>query len=153
VVSFFYLGEWGGGVESNGVHSALRPPIGLLCQPRVIMRMENLVEWWLAGETEVLNALQGITDKTRRKLFCDNSSAIDLKWRHPGLNPSRRETGSLTTATGLQTANWETIEYWFHVVENIILKITQWNYNFFPCYWTNKWRLVFHIYRSGSFKV
>jgi hypothetical protein len=32
------------GVESNWVHSALRPPIGLLCQPRVIMLMEKLVE-------------------------------------------------------------------------------------------------------------
>jgi hypothetical protein len=41
-------------VESNWVHSKIRPPIGLLCQPRVIMMMENLVEWWLAGETEVL---------------------------------------------------------------------------------------------------
>jgi hypothetical protein len=40
------------GVDSNWVHSALRPPIGLLCQPRVIM-MEKRVEL-LAGETEVL---------------------------------------------------------------------------------------------------
>jgi hypothetical protein len=40
-------------VESK-VHSALRPLIGLLCQPRVIMMIEKLVEWWLAGETEVL---------------------------------------------------------------------------------------------------
>jgi hypothetical protein len=39
-------------VESK-VHSALRPLIGLLCQPRVIMMTEKLVEW-LAGETEVL---------------------------------------------------------------------------------------------------
>jgi hypothetical protein len=43
-----------GGVESNWVHSALRPPVGLLCQPRVIMMMGHLVEWWLTGETEVL---------------------------------------------------------------------------------------------------
>jgi hypothetical protein len=41
------------GVESNCVHSALRPPIGLLCQPGVIMMMEKLVEWWLGGETEI----------------------------------------------------------------------------------------------------
>jgi hypothetical protein len=41
-------------VESNWVHSTLRPPIGLLCQPRVIMMMEKLVEWWLEGEIEVL---------------------------------------------------------------------------------------------------
>jgi hypothetical protein len=40
-------------MESNWVHSALRPPIGLLCQPRVILMMEKLVEW-LAGEIEVL---------------------------------------------------------------------------------------------------
>jgi hypothetical protein len=40
-------------MESNWIHSALRPPLGLLCQPRVIMLMENLVEW-LARETEVL---------------------------------------------------------------------------------------------------
>jgi hypothetical protein len=43
-----------GGVESNWVHSALRPLIGLLCQPWVIMMMEKLVEWWLAKENEVL---------------------------------------------------------------------------------------------------
>jgi hypothetical protein len=41
------------GVESNWVHSALWPLIGLLYQPQVIMMMEKLVEW-LAGETEVL---------------------------------------------------------------------------------------------------
>jgi hypothetical protein len=41
------------GVESNWVHSALRLLIGLLCQPRVIMMMEKLVEL-LAAETEVL---------------------------------------------------------------------------------------------------
>jgi hypothetical protein len=40
-------------MESNWVHSALRPLIGLLCQPRVIMMMDKSVEW-LAGETEVL---------------------------------------------------------------------------------------------------
>jgi hypothetical protein len=40
-------------VESNWVQSALRPLIGVLCQPRVIMMMEKLVEC-LAGETEVL---------------------------------------------------------------------------------------------------
>jgi hypothetical protein len=40
-------------VESNWAHSVRRSPIGLLYLPPVIMRMENLVEWWLAGETEV----------------------------------------------------------------------------------------------------
>jgi hypothetical protein len=41
-------------MESNWVHSTLRPPVGLLCLPYVIMMMEKVVEWWLAGETEIL---------------------------------------------------------------------------------------------------
>jgi hypothetical protein len=41
-------------VESNWVHSALWPPIGVLCPPQLIMMMEKLVELWLAEETEVL---------------------------------------------------------------------------------------------------
>jgi hypothetical protein len=48
---FFSLVHWA--VNSNWVHLALRPLIGLLCQPRVIMMMEKLVKL-LAGETEVL---------------------------------------------------------------------------------------------------
>jgi hypothetical protein len=40
-------------VESNWVYSALRPPTGLLCQPRVIMMMGKFMEW-LAGKPEVL---------------------------------------------------------------------------------------------------
>jgi hypothetical protein len=32
------------GGEPNWLHSALRPQIGLLCQTRVIMMMEKLVE-------------------------------------------------------------------------------------------------------------
>jgi hypothetical protein len=40
-------------MESNWVHSALRPIIGLLFQPRVIMMMEKMVKW-LAGQTDVL---------------------------------------------------------------------------------------------------
>jgi hypothetical protein len=46
--------RYSGRRSPNWVHSALRPPTGLLCQPRVIMMMEKLVEWWLARETEVL---------------------------------------------------------------------------------------------------
>jgi hypothetical protein len=38
----FFNSNCGG--ESNWVHSALRPPVVLLCQPRVIMMMENLAE-------------------------------------------------------------------------------------------------------------
>jgi hypothetical protein len=41
----------GGG---DWVYSARRPLNGLLYLPRVIVMLENLVEWRLAGETEVL---------------------------------------------------------------------------------------------------
>jgi hypothetical protein len=40
-------------IVGDGIHSTLRPLNGLLFQPRVIMIMEESVEW-LAGETEVL---------------------------------------------------------------------------------------------------
>jgi hypothetical protein len=41
-------------MESSWVHSACRPLIGLLYLPRVIMMMKGLMEWRLAGETEVI---------------------------------------------------------------------------------------------------
>jgi hypothetical protein len=44
----------GGGGESNWVHTARRPLNGLLYLPQMIMLMENLVEWRLAWETELL---------------------------------------------------------------------------------------------------
>jgi hypothetical protein len=43
-------------MEPNSVRSALRPLIGLLCQARVIMIMEKLMEW-VAGESEVLGEI------------------------------------------------------------------------------------------------
>jgi hypothetical protein len=50
--SIFLIGILG--VDSNWVHSALRPPIAVLGQPRLIMMMEKLVERRLARELEVL---------------------------------------------------------------------------------------------------
>jgi hypothetical protein len=38
----FLIGIVGGGIQLGP--SALRPPVGLLCRPRVIMMMEKLVE-------------------------------------------------------------------------------------------------------------
>jgi hypothetical protein len=64
-------------MESNWVHLALRP-IGLLCQPRVIMIMGKLVEW-LAGETEVLGE------------NCSNTAlSITKPTCYPDANPGRR---------------------------------------------------------------
>jgi hypothetical protein len=51
---FQQLNSHSGGWSPSWVHSARRPLNGLLYLPRVIMMMENLVEWILAGETEVL---------------------------------------------------------------------------------------------------
>jgi hypothetical protein len=47
----FFLIRIVGRVESNWVHSALRPLTGLFCQPQVIIIKEKLAEL-LAGETE-----------------------------------------------------------------------------------------------------
>jgi hypothetical protein len=54
VIKFKFLNSnsWGGGGWSP--IGSTRPSIGLLCQPRVIMPMDKLVEWWLTRETEVL---------------------------------------------------------------------------------------------------
>jgi hypothetical protein len=49
----------------------------LLYLPRVIMMMENLVEWRLAGETEVVSPSATL-------------STINPTWPDPGLNPDRR---------------------------------------------------------------
>jgi hypothetical protein len=43
-----------GGWSPNWVHSACRPLISLFHLPRVIVSLENLVEWRLAGEPKVL---------------------------------------------------------------------------------------------------
>jgi hypothetical protein len=49
----FFFNLHSGGWSPNWVHSARRPITGLLYLPRMIVRMENLVEW-MAGEIEVL---------------------------------------------------------------------------------------------------
>jgi hypothetical protein len=67
-------------VVSIWVHSARRPLNGLLYLSRVIMKMENLVEWRLAEETEVLGEnLPSVT-----------LSTTNPTWPDPGANPDRR---------------------------------------------------------------
>jgi hypothetical protein len=52
-ICYFFFNLHSGGWSPNWVHSVCRPFIGLLYLPRVIVRMENLVES-MAGESEVL---------------------------------------------------------------------------------------------------
>jgi hypothetical protein len=52
--SLFFLNSHSGRWSPRWVHSARSPLNGLLYLPRVIMMMENLVEWKFAGETKVL---------------------------------------------------------------------------------------------------
>jgi hypothetical protein len=54
VYFLFFLFAWGGGVESKLGPLGTSATTGLLYLPRVIVMMESLLEWILAGETEVL---------------------------------------------------------------------------------------------------
>jgi hypothetical protein len=69
-----------GGWSPNWVHSARRPLNGLLYLPRVSMMMENLVQWRLAGETEVLGQ-----NLSQRHFVHHNPT-----WTDPGFNPGSR---------------------------------------------------------------
>jgi hypothetical protein len=72
---FFNLhsGEW----SPNWVHSARRPLTGLLYLARVIVRMENYVEW-MAGETEVLG------ENLPRRHFVHHKSHLTRPGFEPG---------------------------------------------------------------------
>jgi hypothetical protein len=78
ILIFFnsYIGGW----SPSWDHSARRQLNGLLYLPRVIMMMENLVEWRLAWETEALG----------ENLPSATLSTTNPTWPDPGLNPGRR---------------------------------------------------------------
>jgi hypothetical protein len=65
-----------GGWSPHWIHSARRPLTGLLYLPRVIVRMEKLVEW-MAGETEVLG------ENLPRRHFVHHKSHLT----RPGIEP------------------------------------------------------------------
>jgi hypothetical protein len=75
VTNFFFnlrSGVW----SPNWVHSARRPLTGLLYLPRMIVRMENSMEW-MAGETEVLG------EYLPRRHFVHHKSHLT----RPGIEP------------------------------------------------------------------
>jgi hypothetical protein len=71
---FYYL-------VCEAIGTAVTP--GLLCQPRVILKMivEEQMECRLAGETEVLG------ENLPQRHFCPSQNPT---WPDPGLNPGRR---------------------------------------------------------------
>jgi hypothetical protein len=68
-------------LDCEAIGTAATP--GLLCQPRVIMKMivEKQMECRLAGETEVLG------ENLPQRHFCTSQNPT---WPDPGLNPGRR---------------------------------------------------------------
>jgi hypothetical protein len=87
----------GRGVESNWVHSARRSPIGLLYLLWVVMRMENLVEWWLAGETEALG------ENLPKCHFVHHKSHITWSGVKPGRAVESQRLGAWVFALPLKT--------------------------------------------------
>jgi hypothetical protein len=81
--SLFFFNSHSGGWSPSWFHSARRPLNGLLYLPRVIMMMEKLVEWRLAGETEVLG------ENLPQRHFVHHKSHLTRPGLEPG--PPRRE--------------------------------------------------------------
>jgi hypothetical protein len=99
-------------VESNWVHSALRPLIGLLCPPRVIMMMQKLVEW-LAGETEELGEnLPSAALSTTNPICCP--------YANPGRRSGRPATNRLSYGTAYRSRYcmmfYMNVRHWTHSV-------------------------------------
>jgi hypothetical protein len=78
---------------------------GLLCQPRVIVKMvvEKQIECRLAGETEDLG------ENLPHRHFCPSQNPT---WRDPGLNPGRRDGKPATNRLSYGAAHQYTLSLW-----------------------------------------
>jgi hypothetical protein len=94
-------------VEFSWVHSALQPPISLLCQPWVLMMMEKLVEWWLAGETEVLG------ENLPQCRFVHHKPHVLCPDANPGCYGGKPATNRLSYGTAL-LMSWKNMHAFFH---------------------------------------
>jgi hypothetical protein len=90
---------------------------GLLCQPRVIVKMlvEKQKECRLAGETEVLG------ENLPQRHFCPSQNPT---WPDPGLNPGRRGGKPATNRLSYGAA------YELHFLDSseYLMGNTRWNY-------------------------
>jgi hypothetical protein len=86
----FLIRILGGGWSPYWVHSAHRPLNDLFYLPRVIMMVENLVEWRTAGETEVLGE-----NLPQRQFVHHKSHLPDPGW-NPGLRGGKPATNRLS---------------------------------------------------------
>jgi hypothetical protein len=84
ITVLFFLIRIVGGWSPYWVHSGRRPLNGLLYLPRVIVMMENLLEWRLEGETEVHG------ENLPQRHFVHHKSQLT----RPGLEPRAAAVGS-----------------------------------------------------------
>jgi hypothetical protein len=106
---FFLIRIVEGGGSPSWVHLARRPLNGLLYLPRVIMMMENLVEWRLARETKVLG------ENLPQRHFVHHKSHLTRS----GSNPGRRSGKPATNRLSYGAAFWRYVNKKFHKITSV----------------------------------